>query len=103
MSADPVPVLNARPYCKETLCFASVVPDDMEGGKTLTLSVVQTEATVTYSVVKIDKDGKETTASTAISGNVFTAPSEGGLYAITATATGYAPWTTTVDVNPVTT
>jgi hypothetical protein len=99
MSADPVPVLNARPYCLETLCFSSVVPDDIDAGKTITLSVVQTTATVTYSAVEIDKDGKETPASSAIVGNVFTAPAGGGLYAITATATGYAPWTTTVYVN----
>lgn len=99
MSADPVPVLDARPYCKETLCFSSVVPDDIDAGKTITLSVVQTDATVTYSAVKIAKDGKETPESSAIAGNVFTAPASGGLYAITATATGYAPWTTTVYVN----
>lgn len=99
MSADPVPVLDARPYCKETLCFSSVVPDDIDAGKTITLSVVQTDATVTYSAVKIAQDGKETPDSSAIVGNVFTAPVSGGLYAITATATGYAPWTTTVYVN----
>lgn len=99
MSADPVPVLDARPYCKETLCFSSVVPDDIDAGKTITLSVVQTDATVTYSAVKIAKDGTESADVTAITGNVFTAPAGGGLYAITATATGYAPWTTTVYVN----
>lgn len=99
MSADPVPVMDARPFCKETLCFSSVVPDDIDAGKTITLSVVQTDATVTYSAVKIAKDGKETPESSAIAGNVFTAPASGGLYAITATATGYAPWTTTVYVN----
>ena len=99
MSADPVPVMDARPYCKETLCFSSVVPDDIDAGKTITLSVVQTDATVTYSAVKIAKDGKETAEASAIVGNVFTAPASGGLYAITATATGYAPWTTTVYVN----
>lgn len=99
MSADPVPVLDARPFCKETLCFSSVVPDDIDAGKTITLSVVQTKAVVTYSAVKIDKDGKETADSSAIVGNVFTAPSSGGLFAITASAEGYAPWTTTVYVN----
>jgi hypothetical protein len=99
MSADPVPVLDARPYCKETLCFTSVVPDDIDKGKTISLSVAQTSAVVTYSAVKIGKDGTETTEASAIVGNVFTAPASGGLYAITASAEGYAPWTTTVYVN----
>lgn len=99
MSADPTPVLDARPYCIETLCFSSVVPDDMDAGKTLNLSVVQTNATVTYAAKKIAEDGTETPDATAIAGNVFTAPAEGGLFAITASASGYAPWTTTVYVN----
>ena len=100
MSADPTPVLNARPYCKETLCFASVVPDDMKAGESIELSVVQS-TTATFSAKKIADSGSETDDSSVItSGNKFTAPDAGGLYAITATATGYAPWTTTVYCNP---
>lgn len=99
MSADPVPVLDARPYCTETLCFASVVPDDIDAGKTINLSVVQTNASATYTCKKINADGTDTNEASAIVGNVFTAPVGGGLYAITASATGYAPWTTTVYVN----
>ena len=111
MSANPTPILNARPYCIETLCFASVVPDDMDLYKsdkitpnTIQLSVVQTGATVTYKAFTIDDTTKAETdvTSTAIKeGNVFS-PSASGLYGITATATGYAPWTTTVYVNPTT-
>jgi Neuraminidase (sialidase) len=100
MSANPVPILDARPFCKETLCFASVVPDDIDAGKTIALSVVQQNAGETYSAKKISSDGTETDALTVIAGNLFTAPDEGGLYAITASATNYAPWTTTVYVNP---
>ena len=105
MSADPVPVLDARPYCKETLCFSSVVPDDIDAGKTITLSVVQS-VQATYSAKKIESDGTETDeTSSVISNSVFTAPSNstGALYAITANASGYASWTTTVYVNPKTT
>lgn len=98
MSADPNPIMDARSLCQETLCFADVVPDTCAVGDEITLSVVQTSATVTYSVDKIANDGKETSASDAISGNKFVAPAGGGLYAITASATGYAPWTTTVYV-----
>ena len=99
MSADPVPIYDARKWCTETLCFASVVPDDIDSGKTINLSVVQTNAVVTYSAYKIADDKTETAEPSAIVGSVFTAPTTGGLYAIKAEATGYAPWTTTVYVN----
>lgn len=101
MSANPTPILDARPYCKETLCFATVVPDEMKANENLNLSVVQTGATVTYTAFKINANGTETPENTAISDKVFTAPAAGGLYGIKAEATGYAPWTTTVYVHPV--
>ena len=99
MSANPTPILDARPFCKETLCFASVVPDDIGAGKTITLSVVQQNANETYTAKKIASDGTETDDNSVIIGKVFTAPTGGGLYAITVSADGYAPWTTTVYVN----
>ena len=99
MSADPTPILNARPYCMETLCFSSVVPDEMNAGKTISLSVVQS-TTATFSASKVAENGTESADASVISGSTFTAPDSGGLYAITATATGYAPWTTTVYCNP---
>ena len=107
MSANPVPVLDARPFCKETLCFSTVVPDDMNAkdedgnAKKLTLAVVQNISTVAFKAYKISGENEETEFSSAISGNVFTAPAEGGLFAIKAydTTDGYAPWTTTVYVN----
>lgn len=100
MSADPTPILNARNLCRETLCFTSVVPDTVNAGSTITLTVAQTSATVTYTVKKIADDGTETAESTAITGNKFTAPAGGGLFAITASdsTNTYAPWTTTVYV-----
>lgn len=104
MSADSVPILDARPYCIETLCFASVVPDDINAGQSISLSVVQTDAIVTYTAKKISSDGQETDDATVITTDTsgkykFVAPDAGGLYAITASASGYAPWTTTVYVN----
>lgn len=100
MSADPNPILNARDLCQETLCFADVIPDTVVAGAQLTLSVVQSGASVTYTVAKINDNGTETPDTKAISGSTFTAPSQSGLYAITASATddSYAPWTTTVYV-----
>ena len=100
MSADPTPILNARPLCQETLCFGSVVPESIKAGETVTLSVVQTSAVVTYKAYNVGDDYTETLESSAIASNVFTAPTLGGMYAITAEASGYAPWTTTVYVEP---
>lgn len=107
MSADPVPVLDARPFCKETLCFSSVVPDainavDAEGEPSkINLAVVQNVSTVVFEAFEIGSNGTETKVDSAISGKVFTAPSKGGLYGIRAkdSADGYAPWVTTVYVN----
>ena len=98
MSADPNPVLDARSLCQETLCFADVVPDTVKAGDKITLSVVQTSASATFTAAKINANGTETPEVSAISDSVFTAPTGGGLYAITASATGYASWTTTVYV-----
>jgi serine/threonine-protein kinase len=55
---------------------------------------------VTYEASKIAADNTETADASVIVGNVFTAPASGGLFAIKASASGYAPWTTTVYVNP---
>ena len=98
MSADPNPVLDARSLCQETLCFADVVPDTVKAGDKITLSVVQTSAKATFTAAKINENGTETPEVSAISDSVFTAPVGGGLYAITASASNYASWTTTVYV-----
>lgn len=98
MSADPNPVLDARSLCQETLCFADVVPDTVKAGDKITLSVVQTSASATFTAAKINENGTETPEVSAISEGVFTAPVGGGLYAITASASNYASWTTTVYV-----
>ena len=97
MSADPNPVLDARSLCQETLCFADVVPDEVNAGEKIRLSVVQTGVTVTYTSFLINSNGTEGEPTT-INSNEFTAPSTTGLYGITASASGYAPWTTTVFV-----
>jgi hypothetical protein len=58
---------------------------------------VQTGVTVIYTSFLINTNGTEGEATT-IEGSEFTAPATEGLYGITASATGYAPWTTTVFV-----
>lgn len=99
MSADPTPILNARGLCQETLCFTSVVPDEVKKNEEITLSVAQASTGVTYTTKLIDNNGNEgDDLAGVIDDNVFKATSS-GLYAITASLTGYASWTTTVYVN----
>lgn len=101
IDATTTPVYNARPEVIETLCFASAIPESIKVGDEIDLAVVQTSATVTYSFKKIaDGTNAETddvTSFTASTSPKYTAGAE-GLYAIKATATGYAPWVTTVYV-----
>jgi hypothetical protein len=110
MSADATPVFNARGLIAETLCFDHAIPATVKTNETFNLSVKQSTATVTYSLVKInDDDGTETEDKTSLnSSNPKQASiSTKGLYAITvsdsATTPTYASWTTTVYVEPATT
>lgn len=102
MSASVTPVYNARPEIMETLCFASSIPETIKLTDTIDLSVLNKGATlVTYSAVKIADGTNEETDATA---DVTTTDptkvsfSSAGLYAITAKATDYGSWTTTVYV-----
>lgn len=100
MSASTTPIYNARPEVIETLCFKSVIPEQIKSANTIDLSVVQ-GVTPTVTAVKIaDETNAETDATsslvtTDISKVSFNAA---GLYAIKVSATGYAPWVTTVYV-----
>jgi hypothetical protein len=100
MSAEAEPVLNARPEIIETLCFKSAIPESIKVGETIDLSVVQSSAVVTTTIKKIaDGTNAETDATNAftITSNIATATAT-GLYAIKVSASGYAPWVTTVYV-----
>lgn len=103
MSADDKPILNVRDEIQETLCFANAIPDTIKSGDSINLSVVQKDATVTYTQQAINSDGtsKDSSSSVAVSDGVGSiALSGGGLVAITASADGYASWTTTIYVEP---
>lgn len=101
MSAQTIPVFNARPEVEETLCFASAIPATVKVGDEIDLSVTQSGVTPTITAVTIADGTNEETDATA---NLSTADiknvtiSTAGLYAITVSASGYAPWTTTVYV-----
>lgn len=104
MSADPNPIFDCRDMIEETLCFEDAIPERIKSTDTINLSLVQKDVTAKYTIVKINKDG--TTATGGTDSVTATAPEQStvsvattGLYAITATATGYAPWTTTVYID----
>lgn len=106
MSADGIPLFNARDEIAETLCFASAIPETIKVGEKFDISVVQTTATATYKMVKIGENNAETEATVSLN---HTNPkeatiSESGLFAITVsdTAKQYASWTTTVYVESAT-
>lgn len=98
MSASFTPVFNARPQIRETLCFASVIPATIKVGGTIDLSVTQGVTPAVTAVKIADGTNEETPATTeVVSTDVMaTKITASGLYAITVSADGYAPWTTTV-------
>lgn len=100
MSAQTTPVYNARPEIIETLCFKSVIPQEIATTDTIDLSVVQ-DVTPTVTAVKItDGTNVETDATASLITTDITKVSinSAGLYAIKVSAEGYAPWVTTVYV-----
>lgn len=105
MSANPTPIFNGRGLSiQETLCFAGAIPENVIKGSTLNLSVVQTGATVTYSYKTIsgenNTEGNDTDITSDVLNGEWQIPnSVSGLIAITASASNYAPWTTTVYVS----
>lgn len=103
MSMDNTTILNCRDEIEETLCFSEVIPATVEVGDKLNVSVVQGDvAGLSYTFAKISKTGAESDASSDLTeddGIVTVGASASGLYAIKASATGYASWTTTIYVN----
>lgn len=103
MSAETVPVYDARPEIAETLCFATGIPATIKANSEFDISVIQKDkATVLYSMVKIGANNEETDATASLT---TTDPTKAtinaeGLYAITVkdSAENYASWTTTVYV-----
>lgn len=107
MSADPTPIFNCRDEVLETLCYKSAIPESIKSTEKIDLSVVQSDVTVTYTAFVIKKDGTKDTSNTATvtkeptSGLWAVSVTESCLVGIEASATGYAPWTTTVYVDVV--
>lgn len=101
MSASVTPIFNARGDIEETLCFANSIPATVKVGEKIDLSVVQSSASVTVSAKSIaggtnaETDATASVSTTDISAVTISAE---GLYALTVSASGYAPWTTTVYV-----
>lgn len=118
MSADDTPILNCRDDVQETLCFAEVIPENVNIGDKINVSLVQTLNSTTdslvYKVFEISKNGTKGTEAAvvpdsagyiALSSTASTNTAQvsaGKLYGVTVSATGYASWTTTIYVNPAT-
>jgi hypothetical protein len=101
MSAQTIPVFNARPEVEETLCFASAIPATIKVNDEIDLSVTQSGVTPTVTAILIADGTNEETDATAsvISTDIKNVSiSTAGLYALTVSAKGYASWTTTVYV-----
>lgn len=100
MDASVVPVYDARPEIRETLCFANDIPATISSGGKIDFSVKQSGAEVTVKAQKLAADGTETEAGMAVTttNEKEVTFSEGGLYVITVSADEYAPWSSTVYV-----
>jgi hypothetical protein len=99
MSADKTPIYDVSSLVQETLCFKYVIPESVNVGTSVNFSVIQSSATASYAVKKYNDTNKTWTTETTptiTSGSASFATA--GLYAITAAATGYSSWTTTVRV-----
>lgn len=100
MSASATPIYNARSEVIETLCFKSVIPQQIKLTETIDLSVLQ-DVTPTVTAIKIaDGTNAETDATASLTTTDITRVtiSSAGLYAIKVSAENYAPWVTTVYV-----
>lgn len=101
MSADATPVYDARTMIEENLMFANAIQATVKKGVAVDFSVVQSDATATYTVKKIAAG----TNTESDAGSADYTETKGkitfnstGLFVVTAEATDYAPWTTTVYV-----
>ena len=105
LTADTKPILNARALVVEALCFANAIPEAIKTSEKVNFSVMQSGVTPTLAVKKITINPITGVETEEIDSSVVTTDitqvqfSTSGLYAITASATGYAPWTTTVFVD----
>lgn len=106
MNANSTPIYNARDDVAETLCFAHPVDATVKVGQIFDLSVKQDVSTISYQMMKIAKDGKESEATSKLTSTdpSKSSISEAGLFAIKAydTAGIFASWTTTVYVESAT-
>lgn len=106
ISMEETTIWDCRDMVEETLCFANSIPATVEIGDTVDLSLVQSGVTPTYVFAKVDKTtGAETPDTTTFkvdtsNNKLYTVQETAtqGLYAIKATANGYASWITTVYV-----
>lgn len=102
LSGSEVPVFDARNDIIETLGFASAIDDTVKAGNAVSFAVIQTDVTPTFTVKRIESGTNKETTATATTDYTLTGSNitfnTYGLFAVTASAVGYAGWTTTVYV-----
>lgn len=100
MSAEAIPVYNARGEIAETLCFASAIPAAIKASENIDLSVVQTDVVANYKMVKIGDNNAESDVTISTTDPTNVTVGQTGLFAITVSdpSKKYASWTTTVYV-----
>lgn len=106
MSADENYWFDLRNELLEPLYFAEVIPETVKQGDKINATVVQSAASVTYKYYTVAANGEVTEITsgsepfTNANGILTVAASAttGKVYAIEASATGYASWATTVYV-----
>lgn len=104
MTMEETTIFDCRDMVEETLCFSEAIPATVEVGDTIDVSLVQKNVKPTYTFAKISATGEETPAGSDLTeegGKVTVETGASGLYAIKASATGYASWTTTIYVSGV--
>lgn len=99
MSADKKPIYDVSSMVQETLCFKNAIPEFTNTGASIDVSVIQNSASATYEVKKYNATtGAWDSESDITVSNGSVSFSTAGLYAVTASASGYASWTTTIRV-----
>lgn len=104
MDAEVTPIWDARGEIIETLCFADEIPATVKTGVAIDFGVKQSAANVSFNIVKIASGTNVESAASATTDYTLGTTDKKitfnstGLFAITATATNYASWTTTVYV-----
>lgn len=107
IAGSKIPIYDAREMIEENVCLKNVIPETIKSGETIDFGAKQPEIlSLDFKVEKIAattnvKTDMLSTTDYIVDGTKITFKTD-GLMVITISANNYAPWTTTVYVNPTT-